>query len=118
MRMVRNLTPHAVKIRVEDKEVVLAPEGLVPRIEMGEVREVGQIEIEGVKIPLRHMIAGQVHDLPEEERGTLLVVSAMVRTNPYCSHRVDLISPDTSPAGVIRDEKGNIVGVTGFQVSC
>jgi hypothetical protein len=54
-----------------------------------------------------------VSPLPAPEKDTYLLVSMMVaQANP---HRNDLLVPDTSPSGAIRDDKGRIIAVRGFQ---
>ena len=57
-------------------------------------------------------VYGDVVGLPEEEEGTLLVVSALVRTHPSCAGRGDLLSP----ADLVR--QGNlVVGCRSFDAN-
>ena len=113
---IRNLTPHPIKIHIPGRMLEIQPEGTIPRVGMNSYTEVGSVEVSGIKVPIRKTTMGFVENLPDPQKGIWLVVSSIVRTHPSLSHRTDLISPDTSPAGVVRDEAGNITGVTGFQI--
>ena len=100
--MIINLTPHAVVVG----ERVFPPSGKVARISvsLATVREA-----EG--IPLKRATYGKVVDLPAEQPGTLFIVSSMVRV---AEKREDLISP----AELVRDEKGNVIGCQSFETNC
>ena len=58
-------------------------------------------------------VMGDVTDLPDPVPGKLLIVGALIRT--ACPDRDDLIGPDTSPTGAVRDAAGMIIGARGFQ---
>lgn len=107
--MLKNLTPHEVKIfklngTVPDLDVV---------IEVGE--EVARVSCEYVKVDKRvdgidmyRTVFGQVTGLPDYEEGTYLLVSAMVRE--ALPLRKDLVSPGQ----LLRDNDGNVIGCLGF----
>jgi len=107
MSKIINLTPHAVNI-YQDGEVVktYAPSGVVPRVSTSS-ETIGTID----GFELVETVFGEVENLPPAEADTVYIVSALVRS---ASERTDLISPDTSPAGAVRDEAGRIVGVKRF----
>lgn len=107
MREIINMTPHAVTLYKEDgTTVTFTPSGTVPRVK--------QINMPSVldDVPCNVATFGQVEQLPEFSGDSLKIVSTLVRN--ACPTRYDLISPDTSPASVVRDENGNILGVKGF----
>lgn len=100
-----NCTPHMLNIILADgKKLVVEPSGVVPRCS-ATTEEVAP----GVVVN----ILGEVEGLPEMVPGKLLVVSTLVRTK---SGREDLVSPNTSPSGVVRDPEGNIIGSRGIQL--
>jgi hypothetical protein len=71
--------------------------------------------IEGVPVPVYGCNRrGNIIGLPDEEQGTLYIVSVVVassETNQCLRH--DLVYPGTGPKdGAVRDEKGQIVAVT------
>ena len=104
-----NLTPHAINL---PGETIPAPEkGVkIPRIE----QNMEHVILIGGGIEIRRGMETKTISLPKEKEGILLVVSSLVRlANP---ERKDLVSPDTSPTGVVRDENGRIIGVKGFQI--
>ena len=100
-----NLTPHPLNIILDDgATVTVAPSGVVPRVASDNI----QVAPGFVTTTL-----GDVDGLPDLQPGVLLVVSALVRA--ALPGRVDLIGPDTSPQGAVRDQDGRIIGVRGFQ---
>jgi hypothetical protein len=104
-----NLTPHEIVIVGEDgkEKLVIPPSGKVARVE---VRQEIVEEISG--IPVVRTLPVWVH-IPEPQEGVVYIVSSMVaQLLPY---RGDVIAPDTSPSGVVRDEQGRIIGVKRFQ---
>jgi len=56
---------------------------------------------------------GDVEGLPEPQSNTVYIVSTLVAQ--AVPHRDDIIAPDTSPQGVVRDSEGKIIGVKRFQ---
>lgn len=107
--MLKNLTPHEVKIyklngTVPDLDVV---------IEAGE--EVARVSCEYIKvdkkvdgIDLYHPVFGEITGLPDYEEGVYLLVSAMVR------EALPLRSDLVSPGQLLRDDNGNVVGCLGL----
>ena len=57
---------------------------------------------------------GDVTGLPTPEKGTMLVVSALVLTAAKAAGRTDCVAPATGHPECVRDEKGFIVSVPGF----
>ena len=73
--------------------------------------------IDGLEIDVVTKQYGVVEGLPEQEEGVYLIVSLMVAQALKSQGiiRSDIISPDTGPGSVIRDEDGHIKGVKRFQ---
>ena len=95
-----NMTPHALNIIVDDDTTVtVAPSGVVP------------VKVADGIVTTK---LGDVEGLPEVIPGKLLIVSALVKS--AASNRDDLVGPDTSPTGAIRDDLGRIIGVRGITV--
>lgn len=107
--MLKNLTPHEVKIyklngTVPDLDVV---------IEAGE--EIARVSCEYIKvdkkvngIDLYRPVFGEVTGLPEYFEGVYLLVSAMVRE--ALPLRKDLVSPSQ----LLRNDKGEVIGCLGL----
>lgn len=106
MRLV-NLTPHAIKIIGDDSMTVIPPDGTVARVSQRDLFD-GFLEVGDRMIPSYHTIFGEVTGLPDEVEGTIYIVSAMVAK--AIPGRRDLYSP----AGLIRDENGNVIGCRGL----
>ena len=97
--MIKNLTPHAINLIVDKEQIVLEPEGVVPRVATIEHKlDDGEYPFVAVEIDY-----GEIVDLPEPEEGVILVVSKMCcDASPG---RKDL----WYPTRLLRDEKGRIV---------
>jgi hypothetical protein len=113
-KTVINLTPHDIHVYVNDKKVQTYPahytseeQHLIPRCSM----EAIQVEILDDLFPLYKTIYGSATNLPDQRDDTLFIVSAMVRNTH--SDRRDLISP----YGLVRDDKQQIIGCTGFDTN-
>lgn len=105
----KNLTPHSVTIVLPNGEsTTLPPEGTVPRRETI-TQNVGEIN----GIPVVRNVLGPVIGLPEPEEGIMYIVPFLVAS--ALPERDDLLAPDTTPASVVRDEQGRIVGVKRLQ---
>lgn len=108
--MLKNLTPHEVKIyklngTAPDLDVVIeANEGIVARVSC-EYQKVDK-QVDG--IDLYRPVFGEVTSLPEYSEGTYLLVSAMVR------EALPLRSDLVSPGQLLRDDDGNVVGCLGL----
>lgn len=106
-----NCTPHDIHFcdPITRQIVKTYPRsGIVPRVSSETQR---LPDIDGCQA-VTH-IWGAVDGLPEPEAETLYAVSTMVADK--CRGRMDLIVPDSGPTAV-RDEKGQIVGVTRWTV--
>lgn len=104
-----NYTPHDINLYGEDKKFIESfPSCGNARVQVSQVacRNVNGYEVYKSKY-------GEVEGLPEIEYDTVLIVSFMVK---QASDRPDLICPNTSPQGCLRDQDGKIFGVTSFQV--
>lgn len=104
-----NLTPHTVTVRNEAGDRLFAPSGQVARVATHSAKVV---EFDG--IPVYEQTFGDIEGLPDPEEGTIFIVSMVVREAAKKIGRDDVVSPDTSPQGAIRDEQGRIIAVRGF----
>lgn len=100
-----NLTPHPINIILDDgSNITIDPSGVVPRCSAANT----------VIAPgFTQSVLGDVTGLPDKVDGVLLIVGALIRT--ALPDRDDLIGPDTSPTGAVRNDQGQIIGVRGFQ---
>jgi hypothetical protein len=106
----KNLTPHAITLRVADahgreQDLVLQPAGPAPRVV---TRRVSDAPVGDV--PVTHVRGNGVTGLPDAQPGVALIVSAMVAQ--AVRGRDDVFAPDTDQA--IRDAGGCIVAVPGL----
>jgi len=111
-----NLTPHDVVVYHEDGKTVkcvIKPSGQVARVTVIR-KKVGEVN----GIPVYKNIFSKVEGLPFPRRGVYCVVSTLIQQalRQCGSKRKDILSPDTSPEGVVRDKNGKIVGAKGFQI--
>ena len=97
-----NLTPHEVNIG----DVAFPASGTVARVVV-EHHEIG--EHSGVSLLVGSY--GEVSNLPEPEEGVLYIVSSAVRT--AIPSRKDL----ASPAHLVRDEEGRILGCLALEIN-
>ena len=111
-----NLTPHQLTLyAVESSEgdapiATYASEG-VARVSVTSTPVAGLGTDAGV-IPVMRREFGEVEGLPEPQEGYVFVVSSLVQGQ--VPHRRDVLSPDTGPGSVVRDENGRIIGVRRF----
>jgi len=105
-----NCTPHEVVIIVTDNQepIVIPPSGIIPRIK-SETNNVGTIN----GIPIVKTRLSDVENMPAPKPNTIFIVSSFVAQ--ALTYRPDVVSPDTSPSSVIRDENGLIIGVKQLQ---
>ncbi|MED4172576.1 hypothetical protein P4631_09025 [Halalkalibacterium halodurans] len=103
-----NLTPHDVNVYDDDDNVIATypATGQTARVET-KTETVG--EINGV--PVVTQTYGEITGLPDRKPNTVYLVSLVVR---MATGRDDLLSPDTSPQGAVRNEHGQIIGTRGF----
>jgi len=106
-----NLTPHEIKIVGEDGKIrlVVPPSGQVARVKT-EQQVIGSVN----DIPIVKTEFGDVEGLPEPREGVYYIVATLV-AQAMKGKREDVVAPDTSPQGVVRDSEGKIVGVKRFQ---
>lgn len=105
-----NLTPHPIKLVSElGATVEIASEG-VARVASTQ-EEVGLVIGFGGMIPLMRATFGEVTGLPEPVKGTLYIVSALVRS--ALPGRTDI----ASPGDLVRDGSGNVVGAKSLIVN-
>jgi len=105
-----NLTPHPVHIILDDRVIVIEPSGTVARLKMTQ-EEMGELS----GIPIVKTYLDDVEGLPEPHEGVIYIVSSLV-CQALAGKRNDIVAPDTSPNGAIRDEEGNIIGVRRLQI--
>jgi len=133
--MLVNLTPHDVNIVVNGKIITIPPSGQVARVSTNQ-KVVDSVKYDGIEIPIVQTTFGEVHGIPdvcgnchkdpktcpvvfkdaicdEQEPKHIFIVSSLVAM--ALSGRKDIVAPDTSPNGVVRDSYGNIKGVKRFQ---
>lgn len=99
-----NLTPY--NLNVIGKTEPIKPSGTTARLHTNLMKV---CEIDG--IPIMSSVNSGVSNLPEPKEGVLYIVAAYIRQ--ACSDRKDL----ASPAKVIRDEKGAVIGCAAFEVN-
>lgn len=107
--MLKNLTPHEVKIYklngvTPDLDVVIEASEAVARVSCEYIKVDKKVD----GIDLYRPVFGEVTGLPEYSEGTYLLVSAMVRE--ALPLRSDLVSPDQ----LLRNNDGNVIGCLGL----
>jgi hypothetical protein len=116
-----NLTPHELNIYIDGKvalSIPPPPEGTpIPRVQV-KSEIVGEIDVDGVSIPIRKVMYGDVENLPEEKEDTVYVVSTFVTLalREEGIERRDLLSPATNVDSAVRDNAGRVVGVKYLQM--
>jgi hypothetical protein len=104
-----NYTPHPITVFTEGGQIDFPSRGQC------RVTEEQQLVGHHREIQLRTTTYGSIDGLPAPKEGVRYIVSLLVtQANKRMSvPRQDLVSPDTGKT-CIRDEKGQIKGVTGF----
>ena len=97
-----NLTPHEINLVVGDEVLSFPPSGEVARVE---TEFIPMSDVFGYN---QH---GDIEGLPAPQAGDMYLVSSFVFA---AGNRIDVIAPDTSPQGAIRNDAGQIVGVRRF----
>lgn len=105
MKMLKNLTPHEVKIITGEGTIVVKPSGVVARCNEHE-----ELAKDLADIPVIRLVLGEVVDLPPEEEGVTLIVSHIVLQ--ACPERKDLVKPGKP----VRNAAGEIIGCLGLSV--
>lgn len=101
-----NLTPHDIVVRLAKKDLIYPASGKSARVAIN-ATEQDPLVVDGDKIPIVVNNYGSV-DAPAPEDGTIYLVS--LQALEACK-RPDMLAPDTSPAGVVRDPSGRVVAV-------
>lgn len=110
-----NLTPHTLNVVDDAGKIILsvAPSGTIARVTTQQtvVGNVGGVDVV-------RTVFGDVDGLPAPQDDVVYVVSTLVLQALKANgiFRNDVVSPDTSPTSVVRDDAGNIIGVKRFQV--
>lgn len=106
-----NLTPHDLTIWFGDEVRIIPKSGKVARIQI-QSENAGQV----MGIPVVLSSDRKIVGLPAPEKGTVYLVSSVVAKSVM---RPDVLSPDTTDDGVVRDGKtGLITAVKRLQVFC
>jgi len=108
-----NLTPHEINVWVKDGQTTvidIPPSGNVARLHLT-TKPVGKV----FGIPVVRSIGRKIVGLPAPKKGVVYLVSSVIARE---ARRPDVLCPDTTEDGVIRDGSGNIKAVTRFQVFC
>lgn len=135
--MIENRTPHDLVIYKGRDKVVIPPCGAVARVksEQKVIDKVNGIDVvktvfsdvTGLPIvckncelynnncpyPCKHKYINEIHGCKEQKPKKIFVVSTLVAM--ACKDRKDVIAPDTSVDGAVRDKDNNIIGVKRFQ---
>jgi hypothetical protein len=105
-----NLTPHEVNIWMGNEVRDIPPSGNVARLHMVS-KNCGTV----LGIPVVSSVGRRIVGLPEPKKNVVYIVSSVIAREVK---RPDVLSPDTTDDGVIRDGAGNIKAVTRFQLFC
>ena len=118
-----NLTPHAIRVRVEENpvaeplesDVVIQPETAPARLDQSSIVAA---EING--IPVKKTVFGEIYNLPDPDGESFYVVSMPVAQRAAQIGRTDVMSPNTAPKQDIRYPEGHklaglVFAVRGFQ---
>ena len=98
----KNFTPHNVVIVINETKIVIPSDGIARVTEAKTVTP--SIDVDGVIIETFKSSFGEVENLPPQEEGVMVIVSAMVAS--AAKDRNDLLVPGE----LVRDDGGNIVG--------
>ena len=99
----KNFTPHNVVIVINELEKIAIPSDGIARVT--ETKSITpSIDVDGVVIETFTSSFGEVENLPPQEEGVMVIVSALVAD--ATKGRDDLLVPGE----LVRDDGGNIVG--------
>jgi hypothetical protein len=99
-----NLTPY--KLKIIGRAEPIEPSGMTARLNANLIKV---CEVDG--IPIMASINSGVSNLPQPKDGVLYITAAYIRQ--ACPERKDL----ASPAKLIRDDRGGVVGCAAFEVN-
>jgi len=102
-----NLTPHSVRVFVNKNVIEIPPSGKIARLK---TTSKPHGSVQGMPISL----SGDdgVLNYPERVDGVLYITSSVVAKS---LRRDDVLSPDTTDDGVLRDGDGNVFAVKRLQ---
>ena len=100
--LLKNFTPHNVVVIVNESKIVIPSDGIARVTETKNVAP--SIVVDGVIIETFISSFGEVENLPPQEEGVMVIVSALVAS--AAKGRDDLLVPGE----LVRDDGGNIVG--------
>lgn len=115
---IRNLTSKTINVITEEKEFVFPSEGCARVLATTEPFGEIHTETESINgIPVVRTTYGEIEGLPEPQEGIVNIVSYVILNalKAKGNLRTDVVAPNTSPSGVVRDEDGSVIGVRGFQ---
>ena len=98
----KNFTPHNVVIVINESKIVIPSDGIARVTETKTVAP--SIDVDGVIVETFLSAFGEVENLPPQEEGVMIIVSALVAS--AAKGRDDLLVPGE----LVRDDGGNIVG--------
>ena len=99
----KNLTPHNVVIVINEATKIVIPSDGIARVTETKTASTS-IDVDGVTVETFVSAFGEVENLPPQEEGVMLIVSALVAS--ATKGRDDLLVPGE----LVRDDGGNIVG--------
>ena len=98
----KNLTPHNVVIVINEETKIVIPSDGIARVTETK-NATPSIDVDGVTVETFISSFGEVENLPPQEEGVMVIVSALVAS---AAKRDDLLVPGE----LVRDDGGNIVG--------
>ena len=110
-----NLTAHSVRFCIVEgkgKRIIeIPPSGKIARLRISST-PLGEVPHEGSNMPVVLSGNNGVINVPEPKEGTIYIVSSVVAKALL---REDVLSPDTTDDGVLRDGQGNVYAVKRLQ---
>ena len=100
--LLKNFTPHNVVIVINEATKIVIPSDGIARVTETKTAT-PSIDVDGVVIETFVSAFGEVENLPPQEEGVMVIVSALVAS---AAKRDDLLVPGE----LVRDDGGNIVG--------
>jgi len=101
-----NLTPHKITI-LTDAVIEIQPSGQQARINSQQT-VIGSVN----NIPIVRNEFNAIIGLPDPQAESIYIVSSLVAQTV---RRPDVIAPDTSPDGAVRNKRGQVIAVRRFQ---
>ena len=101
--LLKNFTPHNVVIVINEETKIVIPSDGIARVTETKTPSTS-IDVDGVVIETFVSAFGEVENLPPQEEGIMIIVSALVAS--AAKGRDDLLVPGE----LVRDDGGNIVG--------